>query len=84
MTLAGELGARVRYLHAAHRPAAGELEHVAPAAAARVEDAGTGRQAQCGDDALQHLPAPAIPPMPILGAVRLKLVVSLHPRSIFS
>ena len=59
-----------------------ELDHVAPAAAARVEDPGARRQAQAGYDPLEYLTASPVPPVPVLRAVCLKLVLPVHPGSI--
>ena len=39
-------------------------------------------QAQLRDDPVEHLAAPAIPPVPVLGSVCLELVVPVHPGSI--
>src|SRR5205807_4322413 len=60
------------------RAVAGELDHVAPAAAAGIEDARARGQAQPFDRALDHAPAAAIPPVAVLGAVGLQLVVPVH------
>src|SRR2546428_239067 len=61
-----------------------ELDHVAPAASAGVEDARPSGQAQPGDHVLEHCSPPPVPPMTVLGAMRLQLVVPVHPRGILS
>src|SRR5438128_683917 len=61
-----------------------ELDHVAPAPSARVEDACSSGQVQVGDHVLEHSSPPPVPPMTVLGAMRLQLVVPVHPRRILS
>ena len=73
-----------RQLDARDRAVARELDHVAPAAAAGVEDPRARGQAQVVDHALEHVAPPPVPPVAVLGAVRLQLVVAIHPGCILS
>ncbi len=66
------------------RAVAGELDHVAPAAAAGVEDARVRGQPEAGDHPLEHGAPPAVPPVAVLDLVRLQLVVPVHRPRIFS
>ena len=69
--LARERDAGLRELDPGDRAVTGEVDHVAPRAAAGVEDPRARRQAQLGDHALEHGAPPPVPPVAILGAVRL-------------
>ncbi len=76
--------ARPRQLDAGHGAAPRELDHVAPAAAAGVEDPCGSGQVEAVEHPLQH-PSPApVPPMTVLGLEGLLLVIAVHPSSIFS
>ena len=75
---AGKLGAGGGDLHADHPAAPRELHHVAPAAAAGVEDSRAGGQAEARDRALEHVAASAIPPVAVLRPVGLQLEVAVH------
>ena len=76
--------ARLGELDPRDRPVTRQLDHVAPAAATRVEDPRACGQAQVLDHAIEHFAPSAVPPVAVLRLVRLQLVVAVHPRCILS
>jgi hypothetical protein len=71
VTRARKRGARGGQLDSCDRAVVGELDHVAPAATAGVEDLRARGQAQLRDHPLEHAAPPPVPPVAILSAVRL-------------
>src|SRR6185437_4011270 len=84
LALASEPDACARQLHARDDAVVGKLHHVAPAAAAGIENACLRRQSQARNRLLQYATATLVPPVAVLGAVRLQLVLQLHSRASFT
>jgi hypothetical protein len=83
-SLACQCDARLGQLDACDLAIAGQLDHVAPAAAAGVEDACTRAEPEARDDPVEHRAPSSVPPVPVLGLVGLQLVVPIHAGSILS
>ncbi len=81
---ARKLDARLGQLDAGDGAVAGKIDHVAPTAATSVEDLRMRRQSEAPDRALQHCAAPLVPPVAVLGAVCLQLVLQLHVKASFT
>ena len=83
VALARQRDAGLGQLDAGNRPATGELDHVAPAAATGVEDPRALGERQRVDHAVEHGSSAPIPPVAVLRLVGLSLVVPIHPRASF-